>query len=363
MRPTFRVVHHDFRLNGHSFTFEDLKEVSYSFIKEGEPFEAALGNFLADWLSNGETITAQTSGSTGLAKTIVLEKEKMVNSALATGAFFKLKAGDKALLCLPADYIAGKMMLVRALVLGLHLWCVPPSSTPLSKNERRYDFVAMIPLQLENSLPELRWIKILIVGGAAVSPLLQGKVQACATQVFETYGMTETITHIALRRINGVALAKEPFRCLPDIRVSVDERACLSIAAPTIVNGTIQTNDVVELLSNTAFEWKGRYDTVINSGGVKLNPEQIEAKLASLIKNRYFVFGVPDESLGQRLVLLVEGDIDQKSVLQKIRSLSSLTKFERPKQVISVPCFSETKSGKVQRDLTVAAVLESYDKT
>ncbi len=363
MKPTFKEVHHEFRLNGHSFTLEDLKEVAYSFIKEGEPYEMVIGDFLTDWLNNSETIEVRTSGSTGNAKTILLEKSKMLNSAIATGSFFNLHAGDNTLLCLPADYIAGKMMLVRALVLGLHLWCVPPNASPLSKNKRPYDFVAMIPLQLANSLTELPLVKTLIVGGAAVSSKLQKTLETYTTQVFETYGMTETITHIAVRRINGNESGVQAFRCLPDIQVSTDERDCLLIDAPAIIDGTVRTNDVVKLVSSKAFEWKGRYDNIINSGGIKLNPEQIEAKIAPFINNRYFVVGVPDESLGQRLVLLVEGDIDTEIVLQEISELTSLTKFEKPKQIKCIPSFTVTNNGKVQRDLTVAAVLSSLKST
>ncbi len=357
MKPIFKEAHRDFRLNGRSFTHEDLKEVAYNFIKEGEPYEIKIGDFLTDWLNNSETLEVPTSGSTGIAKTILLQKSKMVNSAIATGVFFDLKAGDSALLCLPTDYIAGKMMLVRALVLGLHIWCVPPNSEPLVKNKRYYDFVAMIPLQLENSIDLLYPIKTLIVGGAAVSSSLQKRLQQSKTQIFETYGMTETITHIAVRRINGNAEEQRPFRCLPNVNVSLDERACLIIEASQIVDGPIQTNDVVKLLSSTEFEWKGRYDHIINSGGIKLNPEQIEAKLVSYIDNRYLVIGVPDESLGQRLVLLVEGEIDEKVLLEKISSLPSLTKFEKPKEVICLPNFSFTANGKVQRNLTVASIM------
>ncbi|MGB6152848.1 MAG: AMP-binding protein, partial [Pricia sp.] len=165
MKSLYRKVHSHFRLNVNAYTRKELKEVAYSYIKEGESYEAEIGEFLLDWLDDGPTLEVHTSGSTGKPKRITLQKQHMVNSAIATGDFFGLQAGDSALLCLPASYIAGKMMLVRAIVLGLELDCVPPSSKPLDGVVKSYDFGAMVPLQLENSLDDLGQIKTLIVGG------------------------------------------------------------------------------------------------------------------------------------------------------------------------------------------------------
>ncbi len=314
------------------------------------PFEQAIGSFLLNWLDARSTIEAKTSGSTGKPKTIVLQKRQMVASALATAKFFDLRAGSTALLCLPADFIAGKMMLVRAMVSGLDLDYVEPSSDPLNKISKNYGFGAMVPLQLENSLEQIDQVKTLIVGGTAISSTLKEKVQNKNCRVFETYGMTETITHIAVKKANHGA--ERTFKTLYGVLVSKDNRGCLVIDAPKISDVQIVTNDVVNLISETEFEWLGRYDNIINSGGIKLVPEQIEAKLAPILKNRFFVAGLPDEKLGQKSVLVVEGEIDLGELLQKINTVASLKRFELPKKIFTVTRFKETTNGKIDRGRT-----------
>lgn len=355
---TYRSIHKDFRLNGIHYSFEELKEVAYSLVKEGETFEKSIGDFLLDWLSDKLTVRVQTSGSTGKPKKIELQKRHMMSSAQATGAFFGLVPDSSALLCLPTDFIAGKMMLVRAMVLGLKLDYVAPSSNPLEQNTGQYDFCAMVPLQVENSLNELHRIKILIVGGASISHVVQVQVQKKAqnTQVFETYGMTETITHIAVKKIHPAESEKQNFNMLPEVKISADDRNCLVIDAPKISMGSITTNDVVNLISDTEFEWLGRYDNVINSGGVKLFPEQIEKKLASLIKSRFIVAGLPDEKLGQKLVLILEGDIDSSQLQLQIKTLKLLSKFEIPKEIRTILRFQETYNGKIHRAETIRLI-------
>lgn len=340
-------IHPSFKLNGTSFSEEDLAEVAYSLVKEGDAFEKPIGDFLLDWLSIEDTIHVKTSGSTGDPKSIWLKKGYMVNSALATGAFFNLTEGNTALLCLNCEYIAGKMMLVRAMVLGLELDYVAPSSNPLKTVEKHYDFSAMVPLQVENSISSLDKLKTLIIGGAAVSESLKIKLQQRSTRVFETYGMTETITHIAVKPID-----ENYFRVLSDVHIKKDNRDCLVINAPKIADNEIVTNDIVELVSKNRFKLLGRFDNIINSGGVKLIPEKIERKLSGLIGNRFFVAGIPDESLGQKLVLYVEGKV-QTGLSHKIKLSGSLSKFEHPKQVIFIDAFIETGSGKIDRAKTL----------
>jgi len=383
MTSLYRKIDNHFKLNGLSYSRDQLKEVAYNLIKEGEAFEKEIGDFLLDWLDDNPALQVRTSGSTGKPKPITLQKKHMVNSALATGEFFGLQPGDSALLCLPATYIAGKMMLVRAMVLGLEIDYIAPSSYPLAGISKTYDFVAMVPLQLENSLDALGRIKILIVGGAPLSQKVRVQVQACLparqeqvrlptgqvrkAQVFETYGMTETITHVALKKVNvkpsdavkqgGGTIEtqnqKPHFKALPSVTLSIDDRGCLIIDAPKISAAPVVTNDVVELVSETGFRWLGRHDNVINSGGVKLYPEQVEAKLASAISSRFFVAGVPDEKLGQKLILVIEGDVEEEKLLRKIGALNTLGKFEIPKKILQVDQFQQTESGKIQRDKTL----------
>lgn len=358
----YHKIHPNFKLNGSFYSREELREIAYSFIKEGIRFEVVIGKFLQDWLDTKDVVTVNTSGSTGVPKSILLKKEHMVNSAIATGTFFNLKPGNTALHCLPTDFIAGKMMLVRAIVLGLEIDCIQPSSSPLAGHRKSYEFAAMIPLQLENSIDTIEVINTLIIGGAPVSKELRSRVQKKKTRLFETYGMTETITHIAAKKVNhhgGVAAGKaSPFIILPHISIMQDDRGCLQIDAPKVSDSIINTNDIVKLVSNIEFEWLGRYDSVINSGGIKLIPEQIEAILDKMIANRFFVAGIPDKELGEKLILVVEGDANIINLKELLNQTKELSKYQVPKEIYSAAKFIETPNGKLQRSKTVALVLE-----
>lgn len=356
-------IHPKFTLNGHPYDKSGLKELAYDLVKEGTAFEKSMGDFLSDWLDDSSTLNVRTSGSTGEPKEISLKKEHMVNSALATGEFFSLEEGSSALLCLPVDYIAGKMMLVRAMVLGLELDYVEPSTSPLSQLSKSYDFAAMVPIQSENSLAEIERIKTLIVGGATISKSLKDKLQKKSTAIFETYGMTETITHVAVQAVSSaqpgdkVSRVGNRFKALPNIVFSVDARGCLVVTAPRVAYHPIITNDIVELISETEFKWLGRYDNVINSGGVKLYPEQIENKLEKVLDKRFFVAGLPDENLGQKLVLIVEGNIDSDELLETLQETSGLERFEVPKEIHALPNFVETDTGKIHRKKNFARLI------
>lgn len=338
--PTYENVHNLFKLNGFHLDREDLCRVAYSFIKEGEDFEKPVGDFLLDWFDSKDYLEMQTSGTTGDAKTIRISKQAMVKSALATGDFFDLQPGDKALQCLPVKYVAGKMMLVRGMILGLDLEFVAPSSNPLLNNEIDYDFVAMVPLQAQNSINELKRVKKLIVGGAALSKPLEKQLLKLKTEVYETFGMTETITHIAARKLGDKA-----FTVLPNVTISYDERNCLVIHAPNISDEVIVTSDIVELVNENQFIFFGRIDNVINSGGVKLIPEQIEEKLATKIAQRFFIASKPDAEYGEKVVLVIEGE--KQNLEDSI--YENLDKYEKPKEVLFIPKFKETASGKIMR--------------
>lgn len=342
INPTYENVHNHFKLNGFHLNKEDLCRVAYSFIKEGEDFEKPVGDFLLDWFDSKPYIEMKTSGSTGTPKTIRVDKQAMVNSAMATGDFFDLRSGNRALQCLPVKYVAGKMMLIRAIIIGLDLDYVEPSSHPMKDlDDMNYDFVAMVPLQAKNSLEELKHVKKLIVGGSLISPSLEKNLMKLPTQVYETYGMTETVTHIAAKRVG-----EKVFTVLPGVTISYDDRNCLVIHAPRIIaDETVVTNDLVELVNENQFKFLGRIDNVINSGGVKIIPEQVEHKLSGLIDKRYFIAPKEDAELGQKVVLVVEGeafDID-KAIFD------GLDKYERPKEILFVPKFKETENGKILR--------------
>ncbi|CAL2085225.1 AMP-binding protein [Tenacibaculum sp. 190524A02b] len=347
-----KFIHASFKLNGKSFeSIEDLLMFSKKLSEE-------VVSFLKAWYDVNDFVIVQTSGSTGKPKSIKLKKEYMVNSAKATGAFFELPEKTSALLCMSVNYIAGKMMLVRALTLGWHIDIKRAEANPLKNVEKKYDFCAMVPMQLAASLKELGKIEKLIVGGGVVSNDLYKQIQNKSTKIYATYGMTETITHIAVKKLNHFSLNKEVsyYQVLPNVNIALDKRNCLVINAPKVAKEKIVTNDVVVLKSETSFEWLGRYDNVINSGGVKLHPEKIEEKLALIIPSRFFVAGIKDEKLGEKLVLIVEKEMTEreKFMLEKeIEEANNFHKYEKPKQIFSVSKFVETETKKIQRNLTL----------
>ncbi|WP_396178312.1 AMP-binding protein [Flavobacterium sp.] len=347
-KPTYLDVHPKFKLNGRSLTKDDFYIVAYSFIKEGEDFEKPVGQFLLDWFDEKPYIEMHTSGSTGIPKLIRVNKQSMVNSALASGVFFDLQYGNKILNCLPMKYVAGKMMFVRSFVLGLHMDFVPPSLQPLKKLDDTYDFCAMVPLQAQNSLDELHLIKKLIVGGAKISTKLEKQLLGLKkTECYETFGMTETVSHIAAKRVGEKA-----FRLMPDVSIEKDDRNCLIIHAPLLTNEPIITNDLVEIVGGDQFKFLGRLDNVINSGGIKINPEQVEEKLADKISPRFMISGKPDNDLGEKLVLLIESEpftIDSDM-------FKGLDKFEKPKEIHFLKQFKDSLNGKILRRETLLLV-------
>lgn len=342
--PTYKNVHNRFKWNGLHLDASDLSQNAIDFIRDGNDYEKDLGEFILEWFDEKPFIEVSTSGTTGTPKLMQISKQAMVNSALATGDFFDIKVGDTALHCLPVKYIAGKMMFVRGLILGLEMDFVPPSSTPLENNSKEYEFAAMVPLQVQNSLAELEKIKKVIIGGVKINETLRNELLKLDTLIYETYGMTETITHIAAKKIEDKA-----FLVLPDVKISQDERECLVIDAPRISEEKIITNDLVELVSENQFLLLGRIDNVINSGGVKLIPEQIEEKLSGEILERFFTIGIPDETLGEKLILVIESEAE----IFNSAILDALEKYERPKEIRFVPKFKETESGKVLRKETL----------
>jgi len=345
INPTYENVHNHFKLNGFHLNREDLCRVAYSFIKEGEDFEKPVGDFLLDWFDNKPYIEMQTSGSTGTPKIVKVDKQAMVNSAIATGDFFDLHSGDRALQCLPVKYVAGKMMLIRSIVLGLDLDFVAPTSHPMEGLDDKYDFVAMVPMQAQNSLKELQNVKKLIVGGARISASLEKELMKLPTEVYETYGMTETITHIAAKRVG-----EKVFTVLPNVTISYDDRNCLVIHAPKIIaEDTVVTNDLVELVNENQFKFLGRIDNVINSGGIKIMPEQVEQKLDGKLDRRFFITSKEDKELGEKVVLVIEGDsFDLDTTI-----FDSLDKYEHPREILFVSKFKETENGKILRRETL----------
>lgn len=358
MKPTSLTLHPEFKLNGLEFSSpEEVLNFTDTLLEEGDEQEISVAQFIEKWLDFSEEISVKTSGSTGKPKKIMLTKQQMVNSAKATGTYFKTGSGTKALLCIPADYIAGKMMLVRAMVLGWDLHVVKPSKDALVEYDNDYDFVAMVPYQVFHSLEVLKKVKKVIIGGGAVSKTLEEKLQILPTECFSTYGMTETITHVAVRRLNGPARS-DNYHALPDVKFSIDDRSCLLISAPKIADHIISTNDLVTLLSPTSFKWLGRWDNVINSAGIKLYPEVLEATLAETITdNRFIIASEKDDELGERVILVFEGTENQTPDFKK--AFDPLESYERPKKIYRLSKFPYTETGKIKRG-DVLQLLQKY---
>lgn len=337
-------IHPQFKLNGVTHTVDSLEQEALIMLQSSEDYLRYLGQLICAWFDDKAYMIQRTSGTTGPPKEIQLDKAAMRASAEATVRFFDVQEGSKALLCMSTQFVGGKLMFIRALLFGWELDVCKPTARPLADTKTSYNFVAMVPMQVENSLAEMDQIETLIIGGAKVSPILAQKLQEKSTQVYETYGMTETITHIAAKKIGTPY-----FDVLPHATIQTDERGCLVIDAPTVNPHPVVTNDLVRLISAKQFEWLGRFDHVINSGGVKLFPEQIEEKLATKIKVRFFVGGKADDYFGTIVVLVIESQ--PYALAEDV--FDGLTKYERPKEIQFVDQFIETESGKVIRSKNI----------
>ena len=333
----------------------DFSQPNFDFnaIQVTNEFEQSVKDFLVEWFSDSDIMIAHTSGSTGTPKEIILTKENMRKSANMTGKYLQLEKGNSALLVMPVTYIAGKLMLVRAVEIGLKLICMQPTShisldeinRGISQDFTSIDFVALTPMQVENSLDFVSKCQKLIIGGAPLSGKVKQELFAFENEVYETYAMTETITHIAFKQVANQKYpnVEQVFEAFDEVTISQDNRGCLVIDTP--YDGLqVVTNDVVELIDTRKFNWIGRADNVINSGGIKLFPEQIENKLKPFIHSDFYITSKADELLGQKLILVVEGEERSLDF-----SSADLTKYQVPKEIIFIPTFSRTESGKIKR--------------
>ena len=308
--------------------------------------------FLNEWFDASPVITVQTSGSTGVPKGLVVRKDRMMQSARLTCEFLNLQAGDTALLCMNLRYIGAMMMVVRSLVAGLNLVVRPASGHPLSDVEVPLKFAAMVPLQVYNTLrvpaerKRLEHTDILIIGGGAVDDSLEAELKTIPIAAYSTYGMTETLSHIALRRLNGEAA----FKCyypFPSVELSLSAENTLIVKAPLICDDVLQTNDIACLCSDGGFTIAGRKDNVINSGGIKIQAEEMENRLQPFIPVPFAVTAVPDPRLGQALTLLIAGKPDIKELENKLQAV--LETYYRPKHIFITELIPQTENGKIDR--------------
>ena len=311
----------------------------------------SLEDFLKAWHNDSPYVQVQTSGSTGAPKPMLVEKERMLASARITCDFLGLKPGDTALLCMSLDYIAGKMMVVRALERGLRLVSVPPSGHPLATlDDDVIDFAAMVPLQVYNALQvsaereHLMQVRQLIIGGGAIDEALAEALKVFPNAVWSTYGMTETLSHIALRRLSG-SEASDCYTPFPSVRVSLSPDGCLVIEAPAVCDGPLVTNDIAELLPDGRFRILGRKDNVICSGGIKIQIEEVERQLRPHLQSPFLITRRPDRKFGEVCVLLTEGDAAAASlVCERV-----LSKYHRPRLCLHVARIPLTETGKPAR--------------
>ena len=342
-------------LNGKLFNATNIEESS----AEPDSWQKEIYCFLLNWFDNSDCIISHTSGSTGIPKEISLSKEAMRNSARMTNAFFGLDETKAALLCMPANYIAGKMMLVRALVGGFNLLTVEPKANPFENLNVAIDFTAITPYQLSHSVESLKTktVRNIIVGGGQVNARLEALAADIPASMYETYGMTETASHIALRRFNG-SEKSDYFTVLDGVSIHQDERSCLLICAPYLAENELITNDIVELKGKQEFRWVGRADTVINSGGIKIYPEQLEKKLEKIIQPNFFIASIPDELLGNKVVLLIESEGFTSAQESELNSFlkSNFSRYEIPKQIFYLPTFIYSESNKILRNNTLELV-------
>lgn len=341
------------RVNGIFYTVAAMQQ---NIFPDGEVWEKELSDFLQEWFNEHDFVSGHTSGSTGKPKEIRLSKTDMLASARLTNDFFNLNRESKLLLCLSPNYIAGKMMIVRALLAGASLIAQRPDNHPFRQLQTTIDLAAVVPMQLEETLKSetasLSLIKNLLIGGAPVSPSLEEKLQRLETICLATYGMTETVSHIALKELNGAG-EKDVYFALGQVHFETDNRNCLIIQAPHLQQQQFITNDIVHLTDSRHFEWKGRYDNVINSGGVKISPEILEQQLSAFIPGRFFITSQPDERLSEKIILVIEGEpysIKRLEIL-KGKMLQALSRFEIPKDIRFVKKFGQTYSGKIIRKI------------
>lgn len=356
-------THREIWINGRFVAITNILEGSETALTA---FENSTFSFIRDWISQKKEFEVTTSGSTGIPKKIMIHRDQMIASASLTARVLNLEEGQSCLICIDTKYIGGRMMLVRALTLGLRIFAVDPCANPMEKipSGQWVNFAALVPYQVENVLASgnshllLKRIDTAIVGGAPLNESTIEKLDDLSCKFYATYGMTETISHVALRRLNGPQ-KQNHFQCLPGITADLDDRGCLLLSVPYL-SDKIVTNDLAEIISPRSFRWRGRFDNIINTGGIKVSPEKVEDVIAKFLITtghtyRFFVHGVDDRQLGLRIVLVIEANILDEQFLKSLQSslAAALPPYEIPKEAVLVSKFSETENGKINRLQTV----------
>ncbi len=336
-------------LNGVTYNWEQLQQAyTENRLPEGRMTKDLIV-FLQEWMNPASVLDIQTSGSTGTPTRMKVKKTQVLNSARFTCDYFNLKQGDSCLLCLPLEFIAAKMMVIRALVRGLNLWLKEPDGHPFEGPVRDYAFVPLVPLQVFNTLQTerekeaLSHCQTLLIGGGPLSSTLESALSDCPVSIFASYGMAETLSHIALRRVNGTD-ASAYYTPFPGVSLFLSVDGCLIIDAPLVTDATITTGDRVELLPDGRFRVLGRKDNLILTGGMKVQAEELESKISQVMTSAYAITSAPDTKFGECIVLIAEAPVD----LDILRSV--LPAWQLPKRVLVVHQLPHTISGKIDRN-------------
>ncbi len=331
-----------------------------------DPFTEQICQTIRDWYRHRAFFTFRTSGSTGKPKPISIHRDQMIASAEATINYLDLSGGI-SLLCLEPAFIAGTMMIIRSILSNMNLVAVSPSSDPLVRvrEDRSFSLGAMVPVQirtiLENkvSTEKLKRINNLLIGGADMDKRLIKTLTSFPNRIYQTFGMTETVSHIALKRINGPA-PDDYFKVMPGTSINLDDRGCMIVTGKVTDNKPVVTNDLIELIDKDRFRWLGRYDHVINTGGIKIGIEQLEQKIDLLLERLdmeipFFITSLPDDTLGQKICMVIESDkVPEGFPLLKDEMRAELSKYEIPKEFRKIPAFLRTPTDKINRNKSVA---------
>jgi O-succinylbenzoic acid--CoA ligase len=341
-----------------------LSDIQSGNFQQKNNYETQVLNFCRDWLTGKDFFTLQTSGTTGTPKKITATQNQLRASAQLTSDYLGLKKEFNALICLDTNYIAGIMMLVRSLETGMDMYVIEPTANPFDtlSEKIKIDFAALVPYQVQAILKSDKKFRfnegIFIIGGAQVSKQIISELQSFSGTFYATYGMTETLSHIALQKLNG-SNPQNHFQVLPGIATRIDERGCLVIDAPHLNLTSIITNDLVEMVDHSKFRWLGRADNIINSGGVKIIPEKIERTVELIfnelnLENHFFVAGLPHPELGHAVSLIIEGQLSspqQESIAERLQK--KLSRYEIPKVIYHIPEFVRTETGKINKIKTL----------
>lgn len=344
--------------------FSHSKSEILAQINRNEAWQNSIYSFVNDWLDESvNEFSIHTSGSTSTPKKLAHSRFQIQASAERTNTFFQIHQNAVLFLALPVSAVGGRMMLARAQLAGCKIYCVEPSSTPLKKRTDLIDFAAFTPMQcfeiLKNETQKevFSLIRNVIIGGGKISEELLVLLRKQPNTIYETFGMTETVSHIALRKI--APQMETEFTCLPEISISVDKDSLLQVQLPN--EDLLQTNDIVKPNGNNRFTWISRADDVINTGGIKVFANEIEAKLKPHITSSFFVTHLPDEKFGQKVILVVENNETSDNVFSDLFS-EVLSLFEKPKAILRSSSFIYSEMGKLMRQASLNEVVKKNEQ-